>query len=94
MREALDQMSGYIAAFVIAFAGRMLALAALRPTLSWLLLWELPIVAGIAIIAPGAAEWMGFQPGHIQNAITCVMAYMGPVAITTAMRAFLRRDAP
>jgi hypothetical protein len=41
------------------------------------LLWEVPVVFGMAVIGESAAAWMGYD-SHIATGLVAVLAYFGP----------------
>lgn len=86
------EVVAYATASAMAFVGRLLALAVIRPPLSWGLLWELPLVLGMGVIGQGAAEYLGLH-GHQESALIAGMAYTGPAGLSAILRTFLRTAA-
>ena len=84
-----SEVIAYATASAMALAGRMLALAVIRPSLSWGLLWELPLVFGMGVIGQGVAEYLGLH-GHQESALIAGMAYTGPAGLAAILRMFLR----
>jgi hypothetical protein len=89
MREAINDGLGYLVAALIAFTGRMIALAVVRPPLSWGLLWELPLCIGLGVIGSGIAEHFDLH-GHQAAALIAAVAYSGPAGLSAALRVVVR----
>lgn len=88
--DAVDQIRGYIAAIALAFSGRALRVAVLRPTITRALFWEIPVCLGMGIIGSGAAEYLGLH-GRQAGAFIAALAYLGPTCITAALDIVIRR---